>query len=124
MDANLDLVLKQIGQYRTEAIDLMKALVPIKALSPVNNGNGEWEKAEFLKEYLKTIGFDIVEEYPSSDPLVQGGLRPNLIARAAGKERNRTVWILSHLDVVPEGDRSKWKTDPFEAVVKDGRIYG
>jgi succinyl-diaminopimelate desuccinylase len=31
---------------------------------------------------------------------------------------------MAHLDVVPEGDRSKWDTDPFTAVVKDGRIYG
>jgi succinyl-diaminopimelate desuccinylase len=31
---------------------------------------------------------------------------------------------MSHMDVVPEGDRSLWSTDPFEAVVKDGKIYG
>lgn len=30
--------------------------------------------------------------------------------------------ILGHLDVVPAG--SGWDTDPFEPVIKDGRIYG
>lgn len=34
------------------------------------------------------------------------------------------VGILCHLDVVPEGDISLWKTNPFEGVVKDGVIYG
>jgi succinyl-diaminopimelate desuccinylase len=121
---NLHEILKRIDQCRGEAIDLMKAIVPIKALGPLNNGSGEWEKAEFLKEYLKTIGFKEIEEYPASDDLAPGGLRPNLIARVAGERTDKTVWILSHLDVVPEGDLSKWDTDPFEAVVKDGRIYG
>lgn len=32
------------------------------------------------------------------------------------------VGILCHLDVVPTGDN--WNTDPFEAVIKDGYIYG
>ena len=31
---------------------------------------------------------------------------------------------MSHLDVVPEGDRSMWKTDPFKVLHKDGRVYG
>ena len=34
------------------------------------------------------------------------------------------VWIMSHLDVVPEGDRSMWETDPFKVLRKDGRVYG
>ena len=29
-----------------------------------------------------------------------------------------------HTDVVPPGDASRWRHDPFAAVVEDGRIYG
>ncbi|EHI70348.1 dipeptidase [Streptococcus ictaluri] len=32
--------------------------------------------------------------------------------------------ILCHLDVVPEGDRNLWKTDPFDCVEEDGRLFG
>ncbi|MFC5631126.1 MULTISPECIES: M20 family metallopeptidase [Streptococcus] len=32
--------------------------------------------------------------------------------------------ILCHLDVVPEGDLSKWDSNPFEAVIRDGNLYG
>jgi succinyl-diaminopimelate desuccinylase len=102
----------------------MKAIIPIKALGPLNDGEGEGKKAEFLKDYLLTIGFKEVEEYPATDETVPGGLRPNIIARIAGESSKRTVWILSHLDVVPEGDLSKWDTEPFQAVVKDGKIFG
>ncbi|WP_225742739.1 M20 family metallopeptidase [Marinilactibacillus sp. Marseille-P9653] len=35
-----------------------------------------------------------------------------------------TVGILCHLDVVPEGDRSKWETDPFDATEKGSVLYG
>ncbi|WP_369351142.1 M20 family metallopeptidase [Streptococcus hillyeri] len=32
--------------------------------------------------------------------------------------------ILCHLDVVPAGDLSKWDSHPFEAVIRDGNLYG
>ncbi|MBY5004834.1 dipeptidase [Streptococcus suis] len=32
--------------------------------------------------------------------------------------------ILCHLDVVPAGDLEKWQSSPFEAVIKDGQLYG
>ena len=32
--------------------------------------------------------------------------------------------ILCHLDVVPAGDLNNWDTPPFEAVLKDGFLYG
>ncbi|MBR3785172.1 MAG: Sapep family Mn(2+)-dependent dipeptidase [Firmicutes bacterium] len=35
-----------------------------------------------------------------------------------------TLGILSHVDVVPAGDREDWDSDPYETVIKDGRIYG
>lgn len=32
--------------------------------------------------------------------------------------------IIGHVDVVPAGDIADWSTDPFDATVKDGVIYG
>lgn len=39
-----------------------------------------------------------------------------------GPEGVEPLAILAHVDVVPAGDG--WSTDPFQAVVKDGKIYG
>lgn len=114
----------RIDDLRMEAIDFMKTLIPIKALGPQSDGQGEMEKADFVKKYLQTIGVSDIMELPAPDSRVPGGLRPNLVARIPGKNQERTVWILAHFDVVPEGDLNKWQTDPYEAVVKDGKIYG
>jgi predicted dipeptidase len=39
----------------------------------------------------------------------------------AGEE---LVGILGHLDVVPPGNLHEWKTDPFEPVEKEGKLFG
>ncbi|WP_161878410.1 Sapep family Mn(2+)-dependent dipeptidase [Alkalibacterium sp. MB6] len=39
-------------------------------------------------------------------------------------EGDEMVGVLCHLDVVPEGDREKWKSDPFTATERDGAVYG
>jgi acetylornithine deacetylase/succinyl-diaminopimelate desuccinylase-like protein len=52
----------------------------------------------------------------------------NLIARIAGRESDAAPLVLNtHLDTVPPGDLGLWSEcggDPFNPVVKDGRIYG
>ena len=119
-----DIILDKITKLEPEAIDLMEKLIAINAIGPKNDGPGESEKAEFLEKYLKDAGFAEIKKYPAPDPDVQGGQRPNLVTIVPGNNTDRTLWIISHLDVVPEGDLSKWETDPFKAVVKDGKIYG
>lgn len=32
--------------------------------------------------------------------------------------------VLGHLDVVPEGDVSRWTSDPYELTIRDGKMYG
>jgi len=120
----LEIVSQHIDTLVSESVDLMKNLVEIQALGPINGGDGEHEKAEYLKGRLKEYGFKNIEEYPAADPAVSTGKRPNLVVRVDGKNPNKTVWIMAHLDVVPAGDLQKWNTEPFKAIEKNGRIYG
>lgn len=39
-------------------------------------------------------------------------------------EGEETLAVLCHLDVVPAGDLDNWQSNPFEAVVRDGKLYG
>jgi len=53
-------------------------------------------------------------------------VRPNLIARYFGEDREKTLWLLTHLDIVPPGDLSLWKTKPYKLQIDaDGdTMYG
>ncbi|MEM0203725.1 MAG: M20 family metallo-hydrolase [Archaeoglobaceae archaeon] len=112
-------MLREIEKKRDEMVKVLSKLIEIKAISPDFGGEGENEKAEFLMDYLKE--FDDVQRFDAKDERV--GTRPNIVAKIKGVV-DRTIWIVSHLDVVPEGDEKLWRTPPFKAVVEGGRVYG
>ncbi|HPD56543.1 MAG TPA: M20 family metallo-hydrolase [Smithellaceae bacterium] len=117
-------VTKRIDSYRREMIDLQIALTAINAVGPDNGGPGEMDKARFLEERLRELGFDNFRHFDAPDKNVPAGIRPNFITTIEGKNKKRFVWILTHLDVVPPGELKLWSRDPYEAYVKNGRIYG
>ncbi len=120
----LEKTIQKIGTYRDEMIDFQKKLTSMKALSPENGGIGEIEKATFLKTYLENMDNVSVEEIRAEDRRVPCGYRPNLIARLPGEKHDRTVWVMAHTDVVPAGEPSLWRGDPFDAWEEDGLLYG
>lgn len=117
-------VARRIDSYRDEAIALQRMLTAIPALSPRNGGEGEARKAEALAGYLREIGLSRIASYPAADPALPGGHRPNLVVRVPGRSRDRTAWVMAHLDVVPPGDRQLWDSDPYELRVEGDRLYG
>ncbi|WP_457549522.1 M20 family metallo-hydrolase [Archaeoglobus sp.] len=112
-------VVKECEKFREDMIEVACKLIELKAISPDYGGDGELDKAEFVEKLLN--GFE-VERFDAKDDRAKGGVRPNVVAKVCDGER--TLWIVSHLDVVPEGDLSLWEYPPFKAVVKDGKIYG
>ncbi|HLD35978.1 MAG TPA: M20 family metallo-hydrolase [Planctomycetota bacterium] len=117
-------VFKRIQQLQPEMIRLQAGLTAIPALSPISKGIGEVKKAEYLKKALKQLGFSHIEEYRAPDKSAPCGYRPNLITRIKGRNHSKTIWLISHIDIVPPGARNLWNTDPYKTVVKDGKIFG
>lgn len=105
-------------------IDLQRALVAIPALGPLNGGAGELEKHEFLKGYLKKLGFKDLRELKAPDPAVPCGYRPNLAGIIRGKNPARTFWVISHTDIVPPGDLALWNSDPYTLKVEGDALIG
>lgn len=120
----IEKLLSKVDDLRGESIDLLKDLIAINSVGPANDGPGEQSVADYLESYLHKIGFEQIKNYPASDPRVEGGERPNLVAVLEGKEQSKTLWILTHTDIVPPGDLTKWDHDPFQPLVKDDKIYG
>ncbi len=117
-------VSSRIEGYREWAVELQAGLTAIPAVCPASGGEGELDKAIWLEGVLRTLPFDEVSRFDAPDPRAKGGVRPNIVARYSGVRASRTLWIMSHLDVVPPGERALWTGDPFELRVEDGRVIG
>ncbi|MFA4669193.1 M20 family metallo-hydrolase [Pyrococcus kukulkanii] len=116
-------VSKEIERLRDEMVQTLVELIKIPALSPDYGGEGEYDKAQKLLEIIKDWPFDKVEVYEAPDPRAKNGVRPSIIAYYYGQERDKRLWIITHLDVVPPGEG--WTvTEPFKPIVKDGKVYG
>ncbi len=120
----MEKIFETIDGSRDEIIKLQAELTSRVALGPENGGNGEHKKSEYLKEKLETLKPDSIEEIKSPDERAQGGYRPNLVARWEGNTKGPTVWVLSHMDVVPPGDSELWERDPYKLEVDGDRVVG
>ncbi len=47
----------------------------------------------------------------------------NMVGYAEIGDGDELIGILGHLDVVPEGDESKWISPPYDANIVDGKLY-
>lgn len=101
--------------------ELQRRLTAIPALGPKNGGDGEKDKAEFLISHLKSMGISDIRELRAPDNTVSCGYRPNVAAVIPGRDTARTLWVISHIDIVPPGDLALWKTDPY-ILKRDGDI--
>lgn len=117
------LLLEDIGRQASNVHELQKTLTAAKALGPENGGIGEIDRVAVVSDYLKAYGIDGQIRIDSSDKRVPSGVRPNLVARIAGKT-SINLWLFAHLDTVGAGDPAAWTTDPFAATIKDDFIYG
>jgi len=115
---------KRIEGYEPDMIRLQAALTAIPALAPENGGDGEMKKAAFLIEALRVMGFPPAESCNAPDSRVSDGARPNLVVRIPGKSADRTVWVMTHTDIVPPGEMRLWEKDPYECWVREGKVYG
>ena len=91
---------KFIEENRKTIIELETLLSSIPAISPVSGGEGEAEKARALENWLRGRGFDNFTYINAPDERVPSGIRPNLILTVPGRNSGRTLWIMSHLDVL------------------------
>ncbi len=114
----------RIDELRDDCVDFLARICSIPAMGPENQGDGEMEKYKVIREVVLSLDPDVVEEVHCPDSRVPAGVRPNLLAIFHGKDRSKTLWILSHSDVVPPGESKLWDADPFKPHVEAGFLYG
>jgi len=117
-------VSQRIDSYRDAMIELQTKLCAHPAVGPENGGDGELLKAGFLENHLTQMGFKNFRHYDAKDGRVSSGIRPNFVTTIEGKNKNRFIWIITHMDIVPPGELRLWSHDPYKAYVKDDHIFG
>ncbi len=118
---SLEAVMAEVEASKDDIIRTVIEVNSIPALAPINGGNGESKKIDYLAS--RASGFDSVTRVDVPDGHDPSVMRSNLLVKKNGK-RKGTVWFVSHVDVVPTGDPALWDTPPFEPTLKGDRIYG
>lgn len=95
-----------------DSIKLSSELIRFKSITPESSGS-----IEFIRDLLEKNKFKCNLLEFGRDKI------KNLYASLKGGD-GPTFCFAGHTDVVPPGDIKKWKTDPFKAVIKNGKLYG
>ncbi len=101
-------------------IELANRIIPVKSISPASGGEGESKRVEVIESILKELGYSNFTRYSIKD--TYGFERPSVVLKIGNKPK--TVWIVSHIDTVPEGDMKLWTKNPFAVTVDGDKIYG
>ena len=129
-------VIDEIDRRQTELVDLLATLVGFDTRTPDADLAPRDEAAlqAYLAERLRRAGLEVELWEPDAAGLPAYGYalppgyhfrgRPQLIARAAGAGGGRSMLFNGHIDVIGPEPREGWTGDPFDARVRDGRLYG
>ncbi|MCB0731245.1 MAG: dipeptidase [Ignavibacteriae bacterium] len=110
-------VIKHIEENSDNYVNELKDYLRIPSISTLSSYKKEMLNcSKFVSKKLKDAGMNSVKIIPTKGhPLVYGEW-----LKAPGKP---TVLIYGHYDVQPVDPIKLWKSDPFEPVIKDGKIW-
>ena len=111
-------VKKYIEQNRDRFVEELFELLRIPSVSAQSAHKGDMVRAaEWLRDALLKSGADKAEVMPTAG-------NPVVYAEKILEQSYPTVLVYGHYDVMPEDPVGEWLTEPFEPVIKDGRIWG
>ena len=118
---DIDRIVSEVDRAADEIVQFTRDLVRIPTVNPPGD---EYEScARFLGDQLARHQFDV--EYIVADSNEAHSVRyprVNVIGTRRGPGSGPGVHLNGHIDVVPPG--LGWTVNPFEGVVRDGRVIG
>ena len=96
-----------------ELVQLVSELIQIPSENPTGT---QREVIDYVKAYLTKAGIEHEEVGCNPD-------FPCVVAKM-GSDEGFSLILNGHVDVVPAGDRSQWKYDPYCGTVTDKLILG
>lgn len=126
MDTDIDTIeiMDSIEKKRNRMIEDMVKMCSIPAVNPKFNGTGEYERMKWLMGVLRDYSIPY-EVYEVEDESVKEQKRLNVVVKLEGSQKTEdTLWFIAHMDTVGAGDLDTWNSDPFNPIIKSGKIYG
>ena len=112
--SDLSKVYEYIEEHKQEYLDELFTFLRCKSVSTINEGIEEC--AELLAEIMKKAGIEHVQIFPTErHPVVYGDL--------IFDPSYPTQLVYGHYDVQPADPIEAWDSDPFEPVIRDGKIF-
>ncbi len=108
-----------MGKYKInekKLLKIIKDLISINSINPYldEKGNGEWEIANYISEFLKEIGLEVNCQKIDEK-------RTNIIGILKGNGKGKTLMLNGHTDTVGVEGMS---IQPFFPKFEKGKIYG
>lgn len=99
-----------LEEKRDEIINVLSNFIAIPSVS--DDEQNVRAALHFAIDMGTKLGFDSKSVLNDSVGIIEIG------------DGDENLGILAHVDVVSPGDLEEWKTPPFEAMIKEGKIYG
>lgn len=130
---------KVLDEHKDEYLGYLKDLLRIDTedIGHGIEGGRELKGQIYLENLLKSMGAEVKKEEVKEETIMhgvdkycEGNLghnyeeRYNLITQFKGDSKGKSILFDGHVDTMPPGDLNLWHTNPFEPVVKDGKLYG
>ena len=114
----MDKVKSYIEKNKDRFLNELFELLRIPSISAQSDHKPDMTRcAEWLAASLMKAGADHAEVLPTEG-------NPVVFAERIVDPKAKTVLVYGHYDVMPVDPRSEWRTEPFEPVIRDGRIWG
>lgn len=106
--------------YDSKYAEHLSKMVQFPTVSTTNDENTDWKPLQDFQNYLRET-YPLVHSRMSVTKIGNGSL---LFHLKSEHPTHRPVLIMSHQDVVPAGDASRWTYPPFSGKIADGKIWG
>lgn len=109
---------RYIDEHKERFINELFDLIRIPSVSALSEHKADMQHcAEWLAAALAKAGADRADVLPTEG-------NPIVYAEKIIDPKAKTVLVYGHYDVMPVDPRAEWRTEPFEPVIRDGRIWG
>jgi acetylornithine deacetylase/succinyl-diaminopimelate desuccinylase family protein len=112
---NMSRILEIVENRREELIDFACDLVATPSENPPGD---ERNVAEVIINKIRKLGLGVPQVLSRVEH------RPNLILEIKRNRPGPVLMFNAHMDTKPVGDQKKWRTNPFEPTIMDGKLYG